>query len=95
MPWPPSQGAALQERVSDMEVALLALESVCEQRCSQATAAASAEIKFVEAEKLNIQSSLFAAQADIATMNQLKLQVQMKYVTICPTALISPSADLT
>ena len=68
----------MQERVSDMEVALMALESASEQRCSQATAAASAEIKFVEAEKLNLQSSLFAAQADIATMNQLKLQVQTK-----------------
>lgn len=58
-----------------MEVAILALESASEQRCSQATAAASAEIKVIEAEKANVQSTLFAAQADVATTNQLKLQV--------------------
>ena len=57
---------------------MIALESGSEQRCAQATAAASAEIDAVNAEKEVIQSSLFAAQADISTSNQLKLQVRFK-----------------
>jgi hypothetical protein len=54
---------------------MIALEAGSEQRCAEATAAASAEIESVNAEKRVIQSSLYAAQADISTSNQLKLQV--------------------
>jgi hypothetical protein len=65
----------LQERVLDLEAAMIALEAGSEQRCAEATAAASALIESVNAEKRVIQSSLYAAQADISTANQLKLQV--------------------
>ena len=54
---------------------MVALESGSEQRCTQVSAAASAEIAAINAEKEVIQSSLYAAQADISTSNQLKLQV--------------------
>lgn len=55
---------------------MVALESGSEQRCTQVSAAASAEIAAVNAEKEIIQSSLYAAQADISTSKQLKLQVR-------------------
>ena len=55
---------------------MVALESGSEQRCTQVSAAASAEIAAVNAEKEVIQSSLYAAQADISISNQLKLQVR-------------------
>ena len=63
---------------------MVALESGSEQRCTQVSAAASAEIAAVNAEKEVIQSSLYAAQADISTSNQLKLQVRhQSYQNFC------------
>lgn len=77
----------LQERVLDLEAAMIALEAGSEQRCAEATAAATAEIESVNAEKRAIQSSLYAAQADISTSNQLKLQVCKMY-NFCRTNTI-------
>ena len=60
----------------------MALETSCEQRCALAVATATSEIKAAEEKKEEFQASLFAAQADISTTNQLKLQVRYCHVML-------------
>jgi hypothetical protein len=69
------KGAALQERVSDLEIAMLQLETMSGQKISEAVTSAAAEIKSIEDKKATMQASLFASQAELAITNQLKLQI--------------------
>ena len=65
----------MQERVSDLETAMMLLETSSEERCLEVATAATHQIRKIELEKDALHSTLFASQADIAVTNQLKLQV--------------------
>jgi hypothetical protein len=57
---------------------LVQIETASAEKCSTAVSAAANEISLKEAEKKALQTSLFAAQAQMAITNQLKLQVEDK-----------------
>ena len=61
---------------------MIILESRSEQKCIEVTTAAYTQIKNIEIEKENLNSILYAAQADIAITNQFKLQVIKQFLLL-------------
>ena len=70
-----TEGIALQDRVADLEEALLKVEAISQAKCAEITAATEREIQRVDGEKKAAESALHSARAELATTNQLKHQV--------------------
>ncbi len=70
-----TEGIALQDRVADLEEALLKVEAISQAKCAEITAATEREIQRIDGEKKAAESALCSARAELATTNQLKHQV--------------------
>jgi len=67
--------AALQDKVSNLEMGMQQLEAACAAKCREAVGQAEMEIKSMRSSKDAMQSSLFRANSDLAINGQLKTQV--------------------
>ena len=70
-----TEGIALQDRVADLEEALLKVEAISKSKCAEITAATEREIQRIDGEKKAAESALYTARAELAGTNQLKQQV--------------------
>lgn len=71
-----SEGSELQEKVTNLELAMLQLENSCADKCGELVVATRKQLEDMRRDRDHKQSDLLSAQAELSLTSQLKVQVE-------------------